>query len=120
MVVEVAAEEAAVAEVNWFEHQVRVRYKIACNVTFTRSTPVTGAGYRPHLVAETDPEYKGVTFLDPLVIGENKYIRFEPLYPDRINYQPLLKRGTKFEIKEGPNTVGTGVITMIRDRFCSQ
>ncbi len=101
--------------INWLER----KFKVTCDVNFTRGTPVTVPGYRPHIVMEDDPEYKGVTFLSPLAIGENKVVRFEPLY-ETIDYAPVMRIGHKFEIKEGRNTVGTGVITFVKDKFCSQ
>lgn len=101
--------------IDWLKRRV----KITCNVTFTRSTPVTELGYKPHLVVAGDTEYKGITFLNPLVIGENVAVRFEPLYSN-VDYTPLLRHGVKFELKEGSHTVGTGVVTFVRDKYCSQ
>lgn len=101
--------------INWLENG----WKVTCDVNFIRGTPITGAGYRPHLVAEGNSEYIGVTFLHPLAIGENKAVQFKPLYPD-VDFRPLLIRGIKFEIKEGARTVGTGVVTFIKDKYSSQ
>lgn len=78
-----------------------------------------GPGYRPHLLVEGGTEYIGVTFLNTLVIGENQSVRFEPLYA-HVNFRPLLKRGVKFDIKEGRDTVGTGIVTFVKDKYCNQ
>ena len=66
--------------------------------------------YSPHFVIDGDIEYLGVTFVDgniSLFDMETDAIVVAPY--DGVGYHKLVK-GVKFLIKEGPHTVGEGIV----------
>ena len=68
-------------------------------------------GYSPHLVVDAG-ELMGVRVAaaPPQVLpGAEATIEFQLLYAPNVDYSALLE-GTSFDIVEGPNVVGTGVV----------
>jgi len=75
-----------------------------------RHAPFT-AGYCPHLVVG-DGLLLGVRVAEapsPVFPGTDAIVSFELLYPDNVDYSAL-EPGASFNIIEGPNIVGSGVV----------
>lgn len=79
---------------------------------------IDGGRYSPHLVVEGDIEYLGVIFVEGNVSGFNNEVDAIAIGPyDGVGYHKLVK-DAKFLIKEGPHTVGEGVVEDIhKDSF---
>lgn len=73
-----------------------------------RSTMPIGSGYRPHACAEAGAEYLGVSLTIPSTAVFERPFNTEIgfLYPDSIDYSPLLT-GRPLMLMEGPRCVGT-------------
>ncbi len=70
--------------------------------------PVTG--YRPHFIVNGTTQYLGIRFTDlpKTELGLETMAEVELVY-DRVDYSSL-QVNTTFKIKEGPITVGEGVV----------
>lgn len=89
-----------------------VKVKFYSN-SIRKALPVLTANsgrYSPHFVVEGDIEYLGVTFVDGDVSVFDKETDAIVITPyDGVGYHKLVK-GAKFLIKEGPHTVGEGIV----------
>ena len=72
--------------------------------------PPYGTTYRPHFVIKESSEYLGIQFesLEKASYGEHILCDIKLLY-DGVDYSNLVS-GVVFEIREGPHTVGEGVV----------
>ena len=79
-----------------------------------RRTPIRASAdshYMPHIVVDGG-EYLGVRITlagSDLSPGETTELIIDQLYAERVDYSALTV-GTRFELHEGPNVVGYGVI----------
>jgi len=74
-------------------------------------TPPFGAGYRPHFVVKGTEEYLGIQFteLEQTPVGEHMLAEIRFLFHGFVDYSKLVT-GVEFEIREGPNIVGEGMV----------
>ena len=89
--------------------------KLICIVKFFRGKrkefPDLNSGkYCPHFIIKDDVRYLGICFIDGQEADFDTWIKccISLLYKD-MNYSELVL-GTKFNIMEGPNVVGEGVV----------
>ena len=76
-----------------------------------RKAPPFGAGYRPHFVIKGTEEYLGIQFteLEQAPVGEHILAEIRFLYCGLVDYSELVT-DVEFEIREGRNVVGEGVV----------
>ena len=76
-----------------------------------RKTPPFGKGYRPHFVIKGTEEYIGVQFveIENAPFGEHLLCEVEFLFYGLVDYSKLVP-DAKFEIREGRNIVGEGIV----------
>ena len=89
--------------------------KLICTVKFFRGKrkefPDLNSGkYCPHFIIKDDVRYLGICFIDGQEADFDTWIKccVSLMYKD-MNYSELVL-GTKFNIMEGPNVVGEGVV----------
>ena len=78
-------------------------------------------GYRPHLIVAGKGEYLGVIVVDlpknrAVHPGDRAQVSFHLVYHPAVDYSAL-QPGMKFEILEGPRSVGDGVVISCSDEF---
>ena len=70
--------------------------------------------YRPHLVPKDTEDYLGVSVVgvpesEAVLPGTTRTVEFALMYPG-VDYAQL-RVGARFEIREGPRSVGEGIVT---------
>ena len=87
-----------------------VKVKFYSNSIRKKPPCIDRGRYSPHLVVEGDIEYLGVTFVDGNIsVFDNETDAIVVAPYDAVGYHKLVK-DAKFLIKEGPHTVGEGIV----------